>query len=197
MAKSAAALAKKPLPHSSISSSSAEPIVLPDIPKSKIRRGDFVVHQHYGVGLFEGVFRSQTFQVLPNGTKVAMKALKIKFKDGMLEVFPRDAAQDLKLFKRKEDVEASYETVKLDGMRSRRSWQKRKERAAKKVSHDRSGRRSSTSTSSKRLSPSLFPSLLVVVVLTLSSPCVPGSLALHRCGPSPLISSRCTRSASS
>ena len=62
-----------------------------------------------------------------------VEALKIKFKDGYLEVFPKEASQDLKLFKRKEDVEAAYETVRLDGMRSRRSWQKRKERAAKKV----------------------------------------------------------------
>ena len=122
----AAAAAAPPIP-------TQAPINLPDLPKSKIRRGDFVVHQHYGIGLFEGVFRSQTFQLLPNGTKVPLKALKIKFKDGFLEIFPRDASKDLKLFKRKEDVEAAYETVKLDGMRSRKSWQKRKERAAKKV----------------------------------------------------------------
>ena len=124
-ANAAAAAAAAPKPQA--------PIALPQLPKSKIRRGDYVVHQHYGIGLFEGVFRSQTFQHLPNGTKVALKALKIKFKDGYLEVFPKEASQDLKLFKRKEDVEAAYETVRLDGMRSRRSWQKRKERAAKKV----------------------------------------------------------------
>ena len=108
-------------------------IQLPDIPKSKIRRGDYVVHIHYGVALFEGVFLSQTFRRLENGTRVQLKVLRLKFRDGIFEVRPKDASASLKLFKRKEDVELAYETVKLDAMRSRRSWQKRKERAAKKV----------------------------------------------------------------
>ena len=60
-------------------------------------------------------------------------ALKVRFRDGVLEIAPKDAQTDLKLFRRHEEVEAAYQTIKLDGMRSQRSWQKRKERAAKKV----------------------------------------------------------------
>ena len=107
-------------------------LVLPELPKSKIRRGDYVVHRQYGIGNFEGVFRTTEFQTLANGTRVYQKALKVRFKDGTLEIAPRDAADDLKLFKRFEEV-GEYGTVRLDGLRSRKSWEKRKERAAKKV----------------------------------------------------------------
>ena len=110
-------------------------MVLPPLPKSKIRRGDYVVHRHYGVGLFEGLFMLKGVYsgAGPDGEKKEVKALKVRFRDGVLEVVPKEAAKELKLFRRYEDVEAAYATVKLDGMRSQRSWQKRKERAAKKV----------------------------------------------------------------
>jgi len=43
-------------------------LVLPKIPPSKIRRGDYVVHASYGIGLFEGVYQTTDFTTLPNGT---------------------------------------------------------------------------------------------------------------------------------
>ena len=108
--------------------------MLPELPASKIRRGDYVVHNDYGVGLFEGVHKMADRRVnLETGERIIMKAVKVKFRDGELEIPPSQAKRALKLYKRKEDVEAAYETVKLDGMRSTRSWKRRKERAAKKV----------------------------------------------------------------
>jgi len=107
-------------------------IELPELPKSKIRRGDYVVHRQYGVGNFEGVFQTTDLVYLANGTKVRRRALKVRFRDGALEIDPRDATDDIKLFKRREEV-GDYGTVRLDGLRSRKSWEKRKERAAKKV----------------------------------------------------------------
>ena len=40
---------------------------------------------------------------------------------------------DLKLFKRRDEDGDSLDTVRLDSMRSSRTWERRKERAAKKV----------------------------------------------------------------
>ena len=110
-------------------------MVLPPLPKSKIRRGDYVVHRQYGVGLFDGLFELKGVYRGTNaaGEKQLARALKVRFRDGILEVSPKDAAKELKLFRRHEDAEAAFATVKLDGMRSQRSWQKRKEKAAKKV----------------------------------------------------------------
>ena len=106
---------------------------LPELPQSKIRRGDYVVHSDFGVGLFEGVHATSTFRVLKDGSEVRLKALKVKFRDGTLDVPPAHAKKAVKLYKRHEDVEANLEVVKLDGMRSTRSWKRRKVRAAKKV----------------------------------------------------------------
>ena len=107
---------------------------LPELPKSKIRRGDYIVHNDYGIGLFQGVHKTGERRVnQETGERTEIKALRIKFRDGELDVPPARAKNALKLYKRHEDVEANSETVKLDGMRSTRSWKKRKVRAAKKV----------------------------------------------------------------
>lgn len=66
-----------------------------------------------------------------DGSWVPEKALKIKFKDGTLDV-PLASKGDIKLFKRKEEV-GEFETVRLDGLRSRKTWQNRKAKAAKNV----------------------------------------------------------------
>ena len=90
------------------------------------------MHRAYGVALFEGVFQTSERTVLANGTRVPLKMLKIRFRDGTMDVLPRAAGKELKLFKRREEV-GEYGTVRLDGMRSNRSWQKRKERAAREA----------------------------------------------------------------
>ena len=36
-------------------------------------------------------------------------ALKVRFRDGVLEIAPKDAQTDLKLFRRHEEVEAAYQ----------------------------------------------------------------------------------------
>ena len=103
-------------------------MVLPPLPKSKIRRGDYVVHRQYGVGLFEGVFEG--IMVRSRREKaVLQKYLKVKFRDKTIEVTP-DMRGVLKLFKRKEEVDAP---LKLDSTRARASWQKRKAKAARDV----------------------------------------------------------------
>jgi hypothetical protein len=85
------------------------PIELPKLPASKIRRGDYVVHRRYGIGLFEGVHQMTDWSVAPDGTRTRMKALKIRYRDGVLDLSPKNAASQIKLFKRHEDVEAAFE----------------------------------------------------------------------------------------
>ncbi len=107
---------------------SAVGLTLPPLKPSKIRRGDYVVHTSYGVGLFEGVFEG--IMVRSRREKaVLQKYLKVKFRDKTIEVTP-DMRGVLKLFKRKEEVDAP---LKLDSTRARASWQKRKAKAARDV----------------------------------------------------------------
>ena len=107
------------------------PLKMPPLPKSKIRRGDYVVHKDYGIGLFEGLFGIAGYVLTKSGEKKQLRALKVRFADGMLDIATRDSG-DIKLFKRKEEV-GEYGVVRLDKMRSRGTWEKRKQRAAKKV----------------------------------------------------------------
>lgn len=69
--------------------------------------------------------------VVRNGEKVHDRALKIIFKDGQLDL-PTSCAGDVKLFKRKEQV-GPHEEVRLDSMRGRKTWEKRKAKAAANV----------------------------------------------------------------
>ncbi|KAL1520573.1 hypothetical protein AB1Y20_022149 [Prymnesium parvum] len=104
---------------------------LPSLKPSRIRKGDFVVHQDYGIGRFEGLHQMQQSVQTADGTWVPEKALRVKFKDGMLDV-PLASKGDIKLFKRREEV-GELEVVRLDGIRSRKTWQNRKAKAAKNV----------------------------------------------------------------
>ena len=112
----------------------------PDVPEtvakllkpSRIRRGDYVVHRKFGVGRFEGLFALKTVRIMKDGSEIPMKVLKVHFRDGDLEV-PVEMKADLKLFKRRDEDGDSLDTVRLDSMRSSRTWERRKERAAKKV----------------------------------------------------------------
>ena len=112
----------------------------PDVPEtvakllkpSRIRKGDYVVHRKFGVGRFEGLFALKTVRIMKDGSEIPMKVLKVHFRDGDLEV-PVEMKADLKLFKRRDEDGDSLDTVRLDSMRSSRTWERRKERAAKKV----------------------------------------------------------------
>ena len=114
--------------------------VPPDVPEtvakllkpSRIRKGDYVVHRKFGVGRFEGLFALKTVRIMKDGSEIPMKVLKVHFRDGDLEV-PVEMKADLKLFKRRDEDGDSLDTVRLDSMRSSRTWERRKERAAKKV----------------------------------------------------------------
>ena len=69
-------------------------LVLPNIPKSKIRKGDYIVHADFGVGLFEGVYKMQQWQTNKlTGERTQMKVLKVRFKDNTLDVPPSIAAR--------------------------------------------------------------------------------------------------------
>jgi transcription-repair coupling factor (superfamily II helicase) len=110
------------------------PLELPEIPPSKIRRGDYVVHRSLGVGLFEGVFELNEFTIKPDGERgPRVKALKVKYRDRTLDISPKEAKESLKLFRRREEVDEARAPVKLDSTSSRKNWQKRREKAAKKV----------------------------------------------------------------
>lgn len=101
------------------------------VPKSKIRRGDYVIHIDHGIGWFEGIYQSEKID-MENGSKKISKYLKIRFKNEVINMTPRQASRLLKLYKRKEEV-GDYGVVTLDSLASPNAWQKRKERAAKKV----------------------------------------------------------------
>ena len=69
-------------------------LVLPKIPKSKIRKGDYIVHADFGVGRFEGVYKMQQWQTNKlTGERTQMKVLKVRFKDNTLDVPPSIAAR--------------------------------------------------------------------------------------------------------
>ena len=127
--------AAAPAPIASTPSTPSTPdsggLALAKLKPSRIRRGDYVVHQSYGVGRFEGVHQMLQKVQAADGSWVPEKALKVRFKDGVLDV-PLDCRGEIKLFKRQEEV-GEFDTVKLDGMRSRKTWENRKARAAKNV----------------------------------------------------------------
>lgn len=105
-------------------------VTMPDLPPSKIRVGDFCVHSTYGVCEFLGVFRGNENQ---DTDAPLIKCLKVRFKDGLLEMHARDAKNELKLFKRYEETQIFGAAVKLDQMKSTNSWDRRKRKAAEKV----------------------------------------------------------------
>ena len=97
---------------------------------SKIRRGDYVVHSHIGIGIFEGLFEG--IMVRSKTEKAVMsKYLKVKFRDRTLEVM-LDQRSLLKLYRRKEDVQEE-KPPRLDSTRSRANWKSRKTKAARDV----------------------------------------------------------------
>ena len=127
----APALTRAPPALLTVTETAPAPLALPKLKPSKIRRGDYIVHQDYGIGRFEGLHQMRQSIQAADGTWVPEKALKVKFKDGTLDV-PLTSKGDIKLFKRQEEV-GEFETVRLDGMRSRKTWQNRKAKAAKNV----------------------------------------------------------------
>eukprot|EP00966_Prymnesium_polylepis_P106832 2473339-Prymnesium_polylepis.1 len=68
---------------------------LPKLKPSTIRRGDYIVHQDYGIGQFEGLHQMRQSVQKADGTWVPEKALKVKFKDGKLDV-PLASKGDIK-----------------------------------------------------------------------------------------------------
>jgi hypothetical protein len=58
------------------------------------RKGDYVVHKNYGIGIFEGA--SLPLDGLPS--------LELRYCDGELHLAPWEAADNLKIFKREDEV---------------------------------------------------------------------------------------------
>ena len=103
---------------------------------SKIQRGDYVIHKSYGIGRFDGLFQREeittTWDDEGNEIEYRKKYLRVKFRDGHLEIFLPDR-HDIKLFKRKAEEEMEGVDVRLDGLRSQKSWEKRKLKATSGV----------------------------------------------------------------
>ena len=103
---------------------------------SKIQRGDYVIHKSYGIGRFDGLFQREeittTWDDDGNEIEYRKKYLRVKFRDGHLEIFLKDR-HDIKLFKRKAEEEMEGVDVRLDGLRSQKSWERRKLKATSGV----------------------------------------------------------------
>ena len=103
---------------------------------SKIQRGDYVIHKSYGIGRFDGLFQREeitmTWDDDGNEIEYRKKYLRVKFRDGHLEILLKDR-HDIKLFKRKAEEEMEGVDVRLDGLRSQKSWEKRKLKATSGV----------------------------------------------------------------
>lgn len=112
-------------------SGSGSGITFGKLKPSRIRRGDYVIHQSYGVGRFEGLHQLHQKVQAPDGTWVPEKVLRVTFRDGDLDM-PLDCRSEIKLYKRQEEI-GELDDIKLDRLKSRKTWENRKERAAKNV----------------------------------------------------------------